>query len=486
MSDTYKCSICGYVVTGDNIPEICPVCGAPQEAFELEEATSVKVEAKAFRCLNCEYIHKGEEAPEICPVCGLSKEHFEPVEDSKVSNLNSTIKKIVILGGGIAGLSAAESIRERSSDVEILLITNEDRLPYYRLNLTRLMAKEIEASELSIHDQYWYDEQRIQVLKNRVVTEISRKDKRIELFDGDRIDYDRLIVAIGAHPFIPPIKGISQSTVTSIRSMGDVALVEDNLKAGDRCIIMGGGVLGLEAASALASQGIKVTVVEGSKWLMPRQLNQAASELVEKSLKDIGIEVVYEFKTKEVICEDDTKLIAIDGRTLSSDYVIVSTGVRANTYLLRMAGLEVNQGLVVDDYMCTSDPDIYAAGDITEHYGVVYGLWNIALYQGRIAGYNILGGDMKFGGVPRSNTLKVLSIDVFSIGEIVELDGSYELYEKSDNQTYIMFMLKESHLVGAIAIGYSNIAHKLKKAVEEMKHIPMDYRTEKEIFDYVI
>lgn len=469
----FRCLICGYIHEGNEPPKECPICGATQNDFEQEVETlkqDVSREAVVtYRCLNCEYIHEGDVPPEICPVCGFTSEHFEYIEPQQEIINYSDIKKVVVIGGGIAAVSAVETLRQGSDAMEIILITNEEKLPYYRLNLTRFLSEDITEGSLCIHGQYWYDEHNIKVFIRRVVTDILPSEKKVILSDNSEFEYDKLIVALGAHPFIPPIVGVSVPGIVTLRAIEDADFLMTTLDASKKVIVIGGGVLGLEAAGALATRGIKVTVAEGSKWLMPRQLNAEAGLYVEKSLKKLSVDVEYEFRTTKIekTSKDVFKVYSKDGRVLKGDSVLIATGVRPNTYLARKAGLVVDRGLVVNNNMQTSEPDIYAAGDVTEHYGITYGLWNIAQYQGRIAGLNILGDHVPFGGVPRSNALKVLDIDVFSIGEINPEDASYLTLSRQDEESYLYMVIRDQQLVGSIAIGYKTITHKIKKLVEQ-------------------
>lgn len=436
-----------------------------------------------YRCLVCGYIHTGEAPPESCPICDAPASQFElltkapegaskSASGSESKTINTDIEKVVILGSGIAALAAAETLRDLSQSLEITIVTNESMLPYYRLNLTKFLAEEVSEGDLGIHPQYWYDDNRIRIFKNRVITEINKETQVVTSLDKLELSYDRLIIALGAHPFIPPIKGISQPGIQTIRSVEEAVTLKQHLKKGSRLLVLGGGVLGLETAAALATTGSIVTVAEGAPWLMPRQLNQVASTYIEQSLKDIKVKVEYGFRSEEILKTDGGfEVLAQDGRRIEADQIILATGVRPNTYLARLAGLEVNRGLVVTDCMVTSDDHIYAAGDITEHYGVTYGLWNVAQFQGKIAAMNLLGVKTPFGGVPRSNALKVLDVDLFSIGEINAEDASYELMEKAEESSYLCFVLRDQMVVGGIAIGYGEAMYKLKTLVEEQKYL---------------
>lgn len=194
--------------------------------------------------------------------------------------------------------------------------------------------------------------------------------------------------------------------------------------------------------------------------------------------------MLYNYRTRSITeTKKGLRVTDQEERIFDVDYVILATGVRPNTYIARKTHLEVDKGVVVDNYMKTSDDHIYAAGDITEHYGLVYGLWHVAMYQGgKIAALNLLGGNIAFGGVPRSNTLKVLDIDLFSVGEIRPIDGSYSIYEEVKEDAYITFLVHDQQLVGSIAIGYKDYTHRIQKAVESGKFFkPEELRSTTEI-----
>jgi len=481
----YICLICGYIHEGETPPEHCPICDAPASQFELMAASEVSQKSNGFKCLNCDYSHEGTRPPEQCPVCGMGADRFEAITLKEAAPVAADIKHVVILGSGIAALSAAEKLRQMSPSIEISIVTNEEKLPYYRLNLTRYLGDEVDEGSLCIHGQYWYDDQRIQLFKNHVITDIDTENKRITAADGLKVKYDRLIIALGAHPFIPPIEGISEAGLICLRSVDEAIALRSKIKKGTSVLVIGGGVLGLEAAAAMASIGAKVRVAEGSSWLMPRQLNKEAAAYVAKSLENMGIELVYNYRsTKVEKVGKVTRLYGADNQVLEGEVVVLATGVRPNTYLGRKAGLEVNRGIVVDDYMKTSVDNIYAVGDVTEHYGIAYGLWNVAQFQGSIAAMNLLGIKTAFGGVPRSNALKVLDIALFSIGEIEASDASYVALEKSDDTSYIRFLIRDQVVVGAMAIGYGERHHKIKKMVEaKQRLLPSQYRTIKDILD---
>jgi len=474
---SFRCVICGYIHNGDTPPEVCSVCGASAAEFELfaQPLVAPKKQSTFWRCLNCEYIYEGNEAPDLCPVCGVKRDNFEVYSLKDSNEVRTVTGNIIIIGGGIAGLAAAEEIRSRSADTTITILSAEKQLPYYRLNLTRYLAQEITKDNLMIHPDNWYEENKIKFISGQEVKTIQTVTKQVELQNGTTLSYDKLIVAMGAHPFIPPITGSKLTNVVTVRTVEDADYIVQRIPVTDHCICIGGGILGLETAGAIAKSGIKVTLVEGAPWLMPRQLNTQGAEVLKRYLAGIGIEVRENTKIKEITGHDLCQGIMLeDGEIIPAGLVIITAGVRPNTYLARKAGLEVDNGLVVNNYMQTSDANIFAAGDVTEHHGMMYGLWNVAQYQGKVASLNAIGIETQFGGVPRSNVLKILGLDLFSIGDINPIDGSYYNYEQEESDRYFNFVIRDGKIVGSIIIGDKALAIKVKQAVEKATHFPHD------------
>jgi len=469
VNERWCCTVCGYLHLGETLPACCPVCGATPDLFEpsAPPSTPVKSITHKWRCINCDFIHEGDAQPESCPICGVGPDQFEPVVEQEQSSPNDGMTgTIVIIGGGIAGLSAAEAARNASQEASITLICQEDDLPYYRLNLTRYLAGEINSSDLPVHPESWYSEQRITILSGVEVTTIDRPAKSVSFVDGSSLRYDKLILAMGAHPCIPPIPGAERKNVVTLRTCRNAEMIRQQSKAGSRCVIIGGGVLGLEAAAALVRHDVNVTLVEGFGWLLPRQLNRAAGEHLAKEAGALGIRLVCATGVKELAGDEHVRNVILEsGESIPADLVIIAAGVRSNSYLARMAGLDVNHGVVVDQHLRTSDPDIYAAGDLAEHQGTLYGTWAPSQYQGMIAGMNTAGGDAMFAGIPRSNSIKVLGTDLFSIGLVHPDDASYLVFEETGDY-YRQFVFRDSHLVGAILIGDASIASALKKLIE--------------------
>ena len=470
-NQAWCCTVCGYVHRGGEPPDACPVCGAPRELFEPQAETPPPAAAPAasqWRCLVCGYVHTGPQPPNECPACGATADCFEPVSAAaKTTAVAAQSIRAVIVGGGIAGISAAESLRAASPTAEITLVSNEAELPYYRLNLTRYLAGEIGEQDLPIHAASWYEEQKIRLMLGTEVSTIHLDEHTVALQSGEKLPFDRLLLTAGAHPFIPPIPGADREGATALRTVEEARQILTACRAGAKCVCIGGGLLGLETAGALARQGADVTLLEGFGWLLPRQLNERAGEILSQYVLGTGIKLRTKAITKEIVGDGRVRGICLeDGSTISADLVVIATGIRPNSHLARRVGLEVNQGVVVDNLLRTSHPDVYAAGDVAEYHGQVYGVWGPSQYQGSIAGMNMAGGCVEFGGVPRSNTLKVLGLDLFSIGQFNPQDASFRTFDEEADGRYCRFVFRDNRLVGAVLLGNTKLAATVKQAVE--------------------
>lgn len=429
--------------------------------------------AKAWRCVVCGYVHEGSAPPAYCPICAAPATEFEEISAAPGGlaapdgAAAAGISRIVIIGAGIAGLSAAESARKAAPGAEIILLSGEQGLPYYRLSLTRYLAGEVTAAALPVYAENWYTAEKIVLLRGEKVSAIVGSEKTIRLASGRTLTYDRLVLAMGASAFMPPFPGRERKGVRTLRTVDDADYILEAQNAGASCTCIGGGILGLETAAALARRGMDVTLLESSGWLMPRQLNQRAAGILAGHMAQRGVEIVYQARTREILGGDTVAGVVLeDGREINAGLVVVATGVRPNTSLLRDPGIPVEQGVIVDDYLCTADPAIYAAGDVTQHRGMLYGLWGPAQFQGGIAGANAAGARLQFGGIPRSTTLKVVGVDVFSIGEISGQGEDIVTIEAQADGSYQCYVFRAARLKGAILIGRTELSAAVKKAVE--------------------
>ena len=469
----WRCTVCGYVHRGPEPPESCPVCGASRSEFEPYVEPGVPLRAPTPRrwiCSVCGYVHEGPEPPDVCPVCSAGRGAFEPGPEAEAPAATARGCRVVIIGAGIAGVAAAEAVRQAAPDAPITLLSQETDLPYQRINLTRYLAAEVRRDDLALHPEGWYGEKGIVLRRGAEVARLDLAGRAVELREGERIPFEKLILACGAHPFVPPVPGADRGGVFSLRTLSDADRILDGVRPGARIACIGGGLLGLETAGALARRGADVTVIESHGALMPAQLDPRAGARLAEHVKSLGIQLRSAVHVKELSGVDRvTSVLLEEGDSVPADVVVLATGVRSSTWLARQAGLEVKRGVVVDNRLATSHPDVHAAGDVAEHLGVLYGNWAVAQGQGALAGMNAAGLDAPFGGVPRSHTLKVLGLDVVSIGQFTPLDGSYRAFADETEGAYRSFVFRDGVLVGANLVGDASLAGKVKAAIESRR-----------------
>ncbi|MDH7497364.1 MAG: FAD-dependent oxidoreductase, partial [Syntrophomonadaceae bacterium] len=264
-------------------------------AFGMEFARALQAKLqpaskRRWRCLVCGHIAVGEEPPAHCPACGVGRENFVEEMPEEEFRLDAD-KTFVVIGSGIAALSAAEAIRTRNQVGRIVMVTEEEVLPYYRPVLSDLLGEDLPDDRLFIHDQAWYDERRIEVRRGVRVTAIDVKARKVSLDDGSELHYDKLIYAAGSRSIRPPFPGVDLGGVFTLRSLADGRALKRELREGARAVVIGGGVLGLEAAWEMVQRGVQVTVVEGLDRIMPRQLDESSSRRVEALMRERGVQL---------------------------------------------------------------------------------------------------------------------------------------------------------------------------------------------------
>jgi nitrite reductase (NADH) large subunit len=468
MQTAWKCEVCGFVHEAAEPPEFCPVCGAARDSFRpmvLGTGDRPAPQASTWRCSNSEQLHPGAAPPESCPVCDAPNHLFEPVAAETAAALSGEVRRVVIVGGGIAGLTAAAEARRAAPAVAVTLISKETGLPYYRLNLTRFLAGEIDADALLMQQHAWYEQQRIERLQGEV-GDLGIDRREVRLLDGRTVPYDRLILANGSHPYVPSLAGVTREGVTVLRTLSDARAILQRLRSVKRCVCIGGGLLGLETAGALNRQGLQVTILEGQDWLLPRQLPHTGGDLLRRQVEAKGIAVRCGVQVRELTGDEHVRGVRLaDDSELPADLVILAAGVRPNSYLGRLSGLKVHTGILVDDRMTTSHPAILAAGDIAEHRGRLYGIWPASYAQGVVAGRNAVGGSAEFTGLPPATRLKVLDLELFSSGVVNLPDASYRLVEMQDQDGYRALVCRDGAVVGAALLGRTELAGILTEAI---------------------
>ena len=374
-------------------------------------------------------------------------------------------KNYIIIGNGIAGMTAAEEIRKSDKNSKIKIFSEESYLTYYRIKLSHSISQDVKPQDLLIHNEDWYKERNIEVFLNRKVKAIDPDNSRIFLENGEGVSYDKLLLANGSQPSIPPIEGINQEGVYALRTVQDLQNLQGYLKDCKEVAVIGGGLLGLEAAWSLKERGLKVHVLEFFPYLLPRQLDKELAIYVKERLETQGLNIHVSAATKEILGSDKVVGVQLgDGRKIPADMVLLSTGVKANIDILKDSGIDTNRGVIVDANMKTTVDNIYAAGDIVEYNGVLLALWSDAVQQGKIAAKNMLGIREDYGLPEPATLLSIGGFSAFSVGEIKDTEENIS-YKEGD--IFHKLFIENGKLIGGVLTGNVKKMAVLKKAVNE-------------------
>ena len=381
------------------------------------------------------------------------------------------MKNYLIIGNGVAGTTAAEAIRKENKAGNITILTDEG-LPFYdRILLNSYIAGDIDEQGLLAKKTGWYEEQDITLrLRTRVVS--AEPEERVVITEqGQRLSYDCLLIATGSHSFIPPIKGFDKRGVFALRSVQDARDISAHAGEVEEVVLIGGGLLGLETGNALLRLGKKIKVVEFFPRLLPRQLDVDGARRLQGIMEERGFSFRLGAKTQEITGDNQATAVLLEGgERLSAEAVIISAGVRPNMELAEPLGLEVDKGIKVDEYLRTSRPDVYAAGDVAEFEGIPYGIWTAALEQGKIAGTNMAGGKKIYGGTTMATKLKVVGIDLASAGDI-DAENKFESRVVTDEKVYKKIVIEEDQIIGCILLGDTKDFGKITKAMAEKQDV---------------
>jgi nitrite reductase (NADH) large subunit len=383
----------------------------------------------------------------------------------------SLMRHYLIIGNGVAGVTAAENIHKQDNKANITMITDEDLPFYYRIRLNEYISGDVSEGDLIAKRQEWYKEKGIQLrLKTRIV-DVDAKKKIVMTQDNQKFSYDCLLVAAGSHSFIPPIKGAEKKGVFALRSIQDARNITAYARDIEDVVLIGGGLLGLEAGNALKKLGKKVHVVEFFPRLLPRQLDVDGAQRLQGIMEAMGFSFRLGAKTKEILGEGQVTGVHLEGgETLSANMVIISAGVRPNLELSKPLGLESDKGIKVDGHLQTNQPGIFAAGDVAEFRGIPYGIWPAAMEQGKIAGINMAEGNESYEGTTVANTLKVVGIDLASAGDI-DVENKFESRVIADEKTYKKIVIDNDRIIGCIMLGNTKGFIKITKAMSEKQDV---------------
>lgn len=385
---------------------------------------------------------------------------------------DKSVNSVVIIGNGIAGITAADHVRRRHPTCEIHVVSREPHHLYNRMGLTRLIYGRSAMKGLYLLPENWYDDYQITTWLNTLVTRIDRQEQKVYLAEGDALPYDRLIIATGSAGRIPHIPGYGIPGSFVLREAADAIAMRAYAQERhcSRAVVAGGGLLGLEAAYALHKLGLEVDVLERGEWLMRRQLDERGAAFLQDYLSGIGVNVLLKAEVSSLHGAPDLRQIVLkDGRLLTGEIFLVCAGIIPNIDVVKAAGLDTRQGVLVDEHMRSSDPLIYAAGDVAESSGEILGLWTAAVEQAEVAAANAVGLQQTatYTGIVPTTMLKVAGIDLMSIGVFEsrsEQDTVIALEDTNQHQ-YRKLVVADGRIIGAILLGFPRLAPMVKAAI---------------------
>jgi NADPH-dependent 2,4-dienoyl-CoA reductase/sulfur reductase-like enzyme/ferredoxin len=391
------------------------------------------------------------------------------------------VERVVVVGNGIAGVTAADHVRRRHPDCQIDLVANEPYPLYNRMGIGRLVYGSSAMIGLQLLPDAWYEDNEVTCWLNTFATKLDRERREITLGTGETLAYDRLILATGSDSFVPPIEGYGVPGTFVLRRAADAFAIRTYAQEhrAEHAVIAGGGLLGLEAAYALHKIGLHVSVLERGKTLLSRQLDERAAEILRDYLEGLGLHISLASETVSLHASPDNgrpgrlrEVRLRDGRTVTADLFLVAAGITPLVELAREAGIEVAKGVVVDDGLRTSDPNVFAVGDVAEHSGRVYGLWPAAVEQGEIAAENALGGQREYHGTVPVTMLKVVGVDLLSVGRFQATDEDTVIaLEDSEEHSYRKLVIADGRVVGAILIARQQDAPHVTSAVKDARDV---------------
>ncbi len=387
----------------------------------------------------------------------------------------------LIIGNGISGLSAAEEIRKEDPKGQILIVSDEKGHTYWRTRLSELIEKDYTDEEILVKKESWYGEKNIEVKLNTHIEKIDKENKKAIAKDGEEFEYGKLLIATGSHAFVPPIKNSDAEGVFAIRSSDDLKKFKTYLKDKKKIIIIGGGILGLEAANSISHLGIDITIVEAFDYLLARQLDKDLSQKLEKALNDMGMETLTGKFSEEILVKDGKVcgLKLTDGTEIEADAIMIQAGVRANIEIATNSGLKTDRGILVGENLQVEGEEIYAAGDVAQIGNFSIGLWTASMEMGKIAGANMAGANKLYEQPKPFSTLMLGDIKLFSAGQNAG-EGIEEVKKEDGEKIYKLFKNGDK-FVGGILWGDIKYQMDVKKIVFEDVD-PKETKLGKEIF----
>ena len=367
--------------------------------------------------------------------------------------------KLVVIGNGMAGMRTVEELLKIAPDVYDITVFGDEPYPNYnRIMLSPVLANEQTIDDIILNTLEWYAENNIALYTSARINKIDRKNRIVYTEDGTSAEYDRLLIATGSKPFMPPISGIELDGVLGYRDIKDTNDMIAASKKYKKAVVIGGGLLGLEAANGLKIQGMDVTVVHKNDWLLERQLDKTAGQMLQKNLEAKGLKFLLKKNTEQVIGNELGRVKAvrfIDGQEVEADLLVVSIGIRPNFSLAESAGIYCNKGIVVNDTMQTYDPRIYAVGECVAHRGITYGLVAPLFEMAKVCANHLANyGIGQYKGSVTSTKLKVTGIDLFSAGDFSGGDDTEEIVlHDAVGGVYKKLVIKNDKIIGSVLFG---------------------------------
>jgi len=366
-------------------------------------------------------------------------------------------QKLVLIGNGMAGIRAIEELLKYEADLyDITVIGSEPHPNYNRIMLSPVLAGEKKIDDIILNSYQWYEENSIKLITSDTVTKINRVNKSVETEAGKSFPYDRLLIATGSMPFIIPIPGADKQGVIGFRDIQDVDTMIEYSNNHKYAVVIGGGLLGLEAANGLMKQGMDVTVVHLMDSLLERQLDTTSSGMLKTSLEERGMKFLMEAQTAEILGDKEVSGIKfVDGSSIDTSLVVMAVGIRPNIELAQSAGLYCERGIVVNDTMQTYDPTIYSVGECVQHRNNCYGLVAPLFDQAKVVANHLAQvGIARYEGSITSTKLKVTGIDLFSAGDFAEQEGDDVLIMQDAKEgVYKKLVVKDDIIKGAVMVG---------------------------------
>lgn len=387
-------------------------------------------------------------------------------------------RKVVIVGGCIAAKEAANAIRKTDLSYDVTIISSEDYLPYYRPMLSRAIGQDLAKSRLYLAPESWYKEHDVEIVLSTEITKVLPDENKVIASNGDVYDYNDLIIATGARNFIPMPNATDMGGVLSIRDYDDVMELRSLLPKAKNAVVIGSGLLGLEAAWELKERNINVTILERNSHALSNQLDEEAADFLTEHMAEKGVTLACNRSIEEIKGDEHvTSITCTSGEEYPCDLLLFSTGIIPNTDLVKDTDIETDRGIIVDEHMRTNIPNIYAAGDVAQNEYKNSGIWVPAMEMGKVAGSNLVGKTTSYKPLFTSTMLTAFGVKIFSIGNISnETDTTTESIVDPRKRFFKKIFAKDGILVGAILIGDISQGTRLAKhlgkiTLEEAKEL---------------